>query len=68
MLLGLLRLGTSVMPPERVAWVADRALLALVLGLSSLAGWLDGAILGLGLLYLGLALHAVHRLSQLTTL
>ncbi|WP_068089072.1 hypothetical protein [Novosphingobium rosa] len=66
-LLGLLRLASALMPPERAAWVSDRALLAVVLGAASLAGWLDGAILALALLYLGLALNAVHRASQLTS-
>jgi hypothetical protein len=66
MLLGLMRLASRLTAASRGVWMADRALLALVLGAGALMGWLDGTILALAALYLGAGLQAVRDPVQLT--
>lgn len=67
MLLGLAHLVPRAVVPTRAALMEDRAILALVLGAGALMGWLDGTILALAVLYLGVGLHSLRSQSQLTS-
>lgn len=67
MLLGLVRLVPFLLPLRAGAWLEDRALLALVLGVLSLLGWLENgvAVLAVALLLCGIIVTA--RQNRLTS-